>query len=96
MAAKGNGEKLPALVIFKERNGELGPRVRAQLRIPSNIRVKASPNGWMTAALYHWWLRCMYRPDPYNNLERRRLLVVDRYRPHMTEVRPRFDPFSDL
>ena len=27
LAAKGNGEKLPALVIFKEGNGELGPRV---------------------------------------------------------------------
>ena len=86
LAAKGNGEKLPALVIFKERNGELGPWVCAQLRIPSNIRVKASLNGWMTGALYHWWLRCMYRPDPYNNLERCRLLVVDHYHPHMTEA----------
>ena len=54
LAAKGNGEKLPALIIFKNKNGELGPRVRAQLRIPSNVMVKASPNGWMTAAFYHW------------------------------------------
>lgn len=86
LAAKGNGEKLPALLIFKERNGELGPRVRAKLTIPSNLRVKASQNGWMTTSLYHWWLRAVYRPDPFNNLERRRLLVVDRYRPHTTET----------
>ena len=85
LAARGNGEKLPAMVIFKERNGRLGPRVSSQLQIPSNVRVKASQNGWMTADLYHWWLRCLYRPDPVNNLERRRLLLVDHYRPHISE-----------
>ena len=83
LAAKGNGDKLPVLIIFKEKNGQLGPRVQAQLRVPTNVRVKASPNGWMATALYHWWLRCLYRPDAFNNMERRRLLLV--YRPHMTE-----------
>ena len=88
LAAKGNGEKLPALVIFKERNGELGPRIRMQLTILRNVRVKASQNGWTTTSLYHWWIRAVYRPDPFNNLERRRLLVVDRYRPHTSETSP--------
>ena len=54
LAAKDNGDKLPALVIFKERGGKLGPRVRQSLAIPDNVHVTASTNGWMTAQLYNW------------------------------------------
>ena len=63
LAPKGNGDKLPALVIFKERRGELGPRVKKALNIPRNICVKASTNGWMTTSLYYWWLQNVYKPD---------------------------------
>ena len=56
LAAKGSGEKLPALIIFKELNGQLGPKVRQLLVIPDNVQVTASTNSWMTAHLYHWWL----------------------------------------
>ena len=48
LAAKGNGDKVPALVIFKERDG---PRVRQSLVIPDNVQVTASTNGWMAAQL---------------------------------------------
>ena len=82
LAAKGNGEKLPALIIFKERGGQLGPRVQQSLVIPSNVQVTASTNGWMTASLYHWWLRHIYQPAID---DKHHLLLVDNYRPHMTE-----------
>ena len=45
LCALVDGTKLPAMVIFKEKNGELGPRVRAGLTIPTNIVVAASKNG---------------------------------------------------
>ena len=57
LAAKGNGDKLPTLVICKECGGQLGPRV---LVIPDNVQVTASTNGCMTAQLYHWWLHHTY------------------------------------
>eukprot|EP00731_Ephydatia_muelleri_P018609 Em0011g649a len=81
LAAYGCGVKLPALIIFKEKGGKLGPRVSKSLTIPSNVRVMASANGWMTSSLYHWWLRHIYSCDKDN----RRLLLVDNYRPHLTD-----------
>ena len=55
LAAKGNGDNLPALVIFKERRGGsyVGPGVKQALIIPNNVWVKASTNGSITASLYH-------------------------------------------
>ena len=41
LAATAAGEKLPAVVIFKERGGVLGDRVRRGLRVPSNVQVKS-------------------------------------------------------
>ena len=49
LAATAGGEKLPAVIIFKEHGGSLGERVRRSLRIPANIRVRTTNNGWMTA-----------------------------------------------
>lgn len=34
-----DGSKLPALIVFKERNEQLGPRVLHQLTIPANVRI---------------------------------------------------------
>ena len=83
LAASGSGEKLPAMIIFKERGGQLGPRVKQSLVIPSNVRVNASKNGWMTAELYHWWLQHIYKPMT-SSRSCHHLLLVDNYRPHLT------------
>ena len=80
-AANGAGEKLPALVIFKERDGVLGRRVRQQLTTPANVVATASANGWMTSDLYIWWLKNVLKTQ-----DEQRLLVVDNYRPHLSEV----------
>ena len=48
--------KLAAVIIFKERNGILGERIKKGLSIPSNVRVQALNNGWMTATEYRRWL----------------------------------------
>ena len=47
LCASTAGEKLPAYIIFKERGGKLGPRVKAALTFPENVKVSASANGWM-------------------------------------------------
>ena len=57
LAAMAGGEKLPAVIIFKERGGSLGERVRRSLQIPANVRVRATTNGWMTAGEYYHWLQ---------------------------------------
>ena len=60
------------MMIFKEKNGVLGPRVKANLRIPTNVVVAASPNGWMTRSKL--WGNSLYGS--------RRLQVLYSYRPH--------------
>ena len=40
LAADAAGNKLPALVIFKERGGRLGEWVMKKMRIPSNVMVR--------------------------------------------------------
>lgn len=67
------------MMIFKEKNGVLGPRVKANLRIPTNVVVAASPNGWMTRSVLHSWFRRVWGNSLYGS---RRLLVLDSYRPH--------------
>ena len=77
LAATATGEKLPAVIFFKERGGSLGVRVWRALDIPDNVRVRATTNGWQTAVEYQWWLRSILERKDH-----RRLLVVDQYRPH--------------
>lgn len=84
LAARGSGEKFPALIVFKERGGQLGPRVRKSLVEHSNVRVSASTNGWMTAPVYHWWLRNVYQPE-FETTGGRLLLVVDNFKPHLSK-----------
>eukprot|EP00117_Sycon_ciliatum_P023342 scpid74092/ scgid19870/ len=66
LAANGAGEKLPALVIFKERDGVLGRRVRQQLTTPANVVATASANGWMTSDLYTRWLKNVFKTRKSN------------------------------
>lgn len=56
LAATAAGEKLPAVVIFKECGGSLGARVQWNLCIPPNIRVRATTSSWMTTEECHFWL----------------------------------------
>ena len=53
--------------------------VRWSLRIPPNVRVRATTNGWMTAE-YQYWLLHIYGKE-----SQRRLLIVDIYKPHQME-----------
>ena len=76
LAATATGRKLPAVIVFKERGGSLGERIRRSLHIPSNVRVRATTNGWMTAEEYQHWLIHVYGRESH-----RRLLIVDSYRP---------------
>ena len=80
LAATADGRKLPAVIIFKERGGALGVRVKSKLKIPANVRVRASTNGWMTAPEYHHWLTSVLKKQ-----DERRLLIVDSYRAHITK-----------
>lgn len=61
LAATASGEKLPAVIVFKERGGKLGTRVKSKLKIPENVRVRASSNGQMTAPEYHHWLTNVFK-----------------------------------
>ena len=80
LAATAAGEKLPAVIVFKERKGVLGERVRQKIHIPSNVHVQASTNGWMTVEEYHRWLVPVYRKEGD-----RHLLIVFSYKPHKSE-----------
>ena len=57
LCAFADGSKLPAMIIFKLKNGELGPRVKANLSIPENVIVVVTKNGWMTAPILQQWFR---------------------------------------
>ena len=50
---------------------------RESLRIPANVRVRATTNRWMTAGEYHHWLQHVIGRE-----EKRCLLVVNSYKPH--------------
>lgn len=50
-------KKKPAFAVLKERNGQIPPRVFANLRIPWNVKVVASSNGWMNGALMSRWIQ---------------------------------------
>ena len=80
LAATASGEKLPATILFKEKNGILGRRVNNKLSIPNNVCVRASANGWMTREEYHHWLTHVFKAK-----DECRLLVVNSYKPHVSE-----------
>ena len=81
LAATASGTKLPTVIIFKERGGSLGVRIQRSLRIPSNVRVRATANGWMTAEEYQHWLVHVYGKECKHHL-----LIVDSYKPHRSET----------
>ena len=82
LSAHASGHKDAALVVFKERRGEIPQRVRAQLILPDNVRISASPNGWMTNEKMAEWLRRIWRR---NTDDVRRLLILDRATIHTSQ-----------
>lgn len=78
------GMKMPALVIFKEPRGVLGPRVQAQIHPPPNVRVTATTNGWMTQQALLFWLKEVFGQDERGE-NPTRLLVLDSYKTHTTD-----------
>ena len=75
-----DGTNVPAMIVFKERNGQIPPRVYQQLQVPDNVRVHATRNGWMTReALMVWIRQILGRADG------RRLLALDSYPAHRTQ-----------
>ena len=72
LAVHANGVKMPAFIIFKEKGGRLGPRVRNALNVPENVIVTATENGWMTHTALCEWLSKVYGEE-----ERERMLVWD-------------------
>ena len=73
------GHKKPAYICFKERNATIPPRVFANLRIPDNIMVTASLNGWMTGDKMKHWVNRVWGQ---NVDDVRRLIILDRARIH--------------
>lgn len=92
LSATASGHKLPAFIIFKERNGVIPPKVAAELAVPPNVRVSASLNGWMTMEKMHEWIRRVWGP---NCDDVRRVLILDSYRPHTAPATSaRFEPLE--
>ena len=79
LCALASGHKRPAYICFKEAKGIIPPRVLASLRIPSNVIVTASTNGWMTGEKMAHWINRVWGPDEDDV---RRLIVLDRARIH--------------
>ena len=83
LAARANGEKLPAFVIFKERNGIVPQRVVQQLQVPRNVRYTASHSGWMTNEKMEIWLNRTWGDDIDDV---RRFLILDRASVHTSRA----------
>ncbi|KAM7287909.1 uncharacterized protein ISCGN_031600 [Ixodes scapularis] len=83
LCATAAGIKLPALIVLKEPTGRIPPRVLFSLRIPANVRVTSSKNGWMTSPVLLEWTRRVWGP---NADDMRRLLILDQAPIHKTEA----------
>ena len=79
LCALASGVKKPAYICLKERNGVIPARVHQALRIPDNVKVTASANGWMTGPIMAAWINRIWGP---NADDVRRLLILDRARIH--------------
>ncbi|KAH6944945.1 hypothetical protein HPB50_006315 [Hyalomma asiaticum] len=82
-AACASGHKLPAFIVLKEPSGRIPTKAFMSLRIPANVRVTASKNGWMTSDKLQEWLARVRGP---NNDDVRRLLVLDQAPIHKTQA----------
>ena len=83
LCALASGFKKPAYICLKERNGIIPPRVLQALRIPDNVKVTASTNGWMTGPIMAARVNRIWGP---NTDDVRRLLILDRARIHTMQL----------
>jgi hypothetical protein len=83
LCASADGTKKPAYVVLKEPGGRIPPRVFAALRIPRNIRLTNSQNGWMTGAKITDWIERVWGRSQDDT---RRLLVLDQARIHTMQA----------
>jgi hypothetical protein len=82
LTATGNGQKLKAFIVMRDRNGVIPARALAQLRIPPNVYVRASENGWMNSHLMAVWTREVWGPS---DDDVRRLLILDSAQIHTAQ-----------
>ena len=83
LCALASGHKKPAFICLKERNGMIPLRVSRTLRVPDNVRLTASKNGWMTGPLMGSWINRIWGA---NVDDVRRLLVLDKARIHTMQT----------
>ncbi|KAH7932500.1 hypothetical protein HPB52_024475 [Rhipicephalus sanguineus] len=83
LAACTAGHKLPAFIIFKEQSGKIPASAFASLRIPANVCLTATKNGWMTSEKMQEWLSRVWGP---NVDDVRHLLVLDQAPIHKTQA----------
>ena len=79
LCALASGHKRPAYICFKEAKGVVPPRVLTNLRIPENIIVIGSTNGWMTGEKMSHWINRVWGA---NVDDVRWLIILDRARIH--------------
>ena len=79
LCALASGEKKPAFICFKERSGTIPTGISQSLRVPDNVRLTASKNGWMTGPIMGAWISSVWGPTCDNV---RRLLILDKTRIH--------------
>ncbi|KAH6924373.1 hypothetical protein HPB50_016326 [Hyalomma asiaticum] len=63
LTACASGHKLPAFVILKEPSGKIPTKAFMKLRVPANVRVTASKNGWMSSDKFQEWLSRVWGPN---------------------------------
>ena len=78
LSACASGHKMPALICFKEPTGAIPPRVFVNLRIPQNVKITCTKNGWMSTSTMSHWVNRIWRSSD----DVRRLLILDRARIH--------------
>ena len=79
LAVKADGEKLPAIIVFKGncKNGELSERTLKGLVIPANIRVKSSGKAWWNEKLNLDWISETFSSD-----DNKMILLRDNFSVH--------------
>ena len=74
---RADGQKLPALIIFKEENGIIPPRARDLLIIPENIIIKALTSSYITIEILKDYLLLNFKRTE------KKLIIIDRCATHL-------------
>ncbi|CAG9331671.1 unnamed protein product [Blepharisma stoltei] len=74
---RADGEKMPALLIFQEKNGQIPNLVRERLNIPENVIIKSNKSGYISDQILNDYLRTILRGE-------NQLLIYDQAGSHKT------------